>query len=75
MDALGIQMALFGGFDWGARTANIIAAIWPERCKGMVSTNGYLIGAPDHRVMPLPSEALQRYWYQYYFTTDHAPSG
>ena len=58
------------GFDWGARTANIIAALWPERCKAMVSVSGYLIGSPEANKMPLPPEAEFEWWYQYYFATE-----
>ena len=66
MDALKIQKATIGGFDWGARTANIIAALWPERCKAMVSVSGYLIGSQESGKMPLPPKAELQWWYQYY---------
>src|ERR1700722_12816149 len=69
MDALKIDKATIGGFDWGARTANIIAALWPERCKGMVSVSGYLIGNQEAGKMPLPPQAELQWWYQYYFAT------
>jgi pimeloyl-ACP methyl ester carboxylesterase len=57
MDALKIEKAILAGYDWGARTANIIAALWPERCKAMVSVSGYLIGSPESNKMPLPPKA------------------
>jgi pimeloyl-ACP methyl ester carboxylesterase len=57
MDALGIDRAILGGFDWGARTANVVAALWPERCKAMVSVSGYLIGSPEANKQPLPPTA------------------
>lgn len=75
MDALGIQKAIIGGFDWGARTANIIAALWPERCKAMVSVSGYLIGSPAANKKPLPPKAELTWWYQYYFATDRGRAG
>lgn len=70
MDVLKITKAIIGGFDWGARTANIIAALWPERCKAMVSVSGYLIGSPESNKMPLPPKAEFLWWYQYYFATE-----
>jgi pimeloyl-ACP methyl ester carboxylesterase len=75
MDALKIQKAIIAGFDWGARTANIIAASWPERCKAMVSVSGYLIGSQETGRMPLPPKAELQWWYQYYFATERGPSG
>ena len=75
MDALKIDKAIIGGFDWGARTANIIAALWPERCKGMVSVSGYLIGSPAANKAPLPPEAEFEWWYQFYFATDRGRAG
>ncbi len=75
MDALKIKKAIIGGFDWGARTANIIAALWPERCKAMVSVSGYLIGSPESNKMPLPPEAELEWWYQYYFSTERGRLG
>jgi len=75
MDALKIQKALIGGFDWGARSANIVAALWPERCKGHVSVSGYLIGNQKAGAMPLrPQDELQ-WWYQYYFATERGRAG
>ena len=65
MDALNIQKATFGGFDWGARTANIIAALWPERCKATVSVSGYLIGGQEAGKVPLPPKAELQWWYQF----------
>ena len=70
MDALRIKQAVIGGFDWGARTANIIAALWPERCKAMVSVSGYLIGSQEAGKVPLPPKAELQWWYQYYFATE-----
>jgi pimeloyl-ACP methyl ester carboxylesterase len=75
MDALEIDRAILGGFDWGARTANIIAALWPERCKAMVSVSGYLIGSPDANQRPLPPAAELAWWYQYYFATERGRTG
>ena len=75
MDALKIEKATIGGFDWGARTANIIAALWPERCKAMVSVSGYLIGNQQAGKMPLPPEAELQWWYQYYFATQRGRDG
>jgi pimeloyl-ACP methyl ester carboxylesterase len=75
MDALEIQKAIIGGFDWGARTANIIAALWPERCKAMVSVSGYLIGSPEANKRPLPPKAELAWWYQYYFATERGRAG
>jgi pimeloyl-ACP methyl ester carboxylesterase len=75
MDALKIGKATIGGYDWGARTANIIAALWPERCKAMVSVSGYLIGSPEANRMPLPPKAELEWWYQYYFATERGRAG
>jgi pimeloyl-ACP methyl ester carboxylesterase len=75
MDALKIQKATIGGFDWGARTANIIAALWPERCKALVSVSGYLIGSQEAGKMPLPPKAELQWWYQYYFATERGRVG
>jgi pimeloyl-ACP methyl ester carboxylesterase len=75
MDALKIQKAVIGGFDWGARTANIVAALWPERCKAMVSVSGYLIGSPAANRKPLPPKAELDWWYQFYFATDRGRAG
>jgi pimeloyl-ACP methyl ester carboxylesterase len=75
MDVLGIDKATFGGFDWGARTSNIVAALWPDRVKAMVSVSGYLIGAQDAGHMPLPPDAEYQWWYQYYFATDRGRAG
>jgi pimeloyl-ACP methyl ester carboxylesterase len=75
MDALKIEKATIGGFDWGARTANIIAALWPERCKAMVSVSGYLIGSQEANKMPLPPSAELQWWYQYYFATERGRAG
>jgi pimeloyl-ACP methyl ester carboxylesterase len=75
MDAMKIGKAVIGGFDWGARTANIIAALWPERCKAMVSVSGYLVGTPEANKMPLPPQAEFEWWYQYYFATERGRIG
>ena len=75
MDALKIDQAIFGGFDWGARTVNIIAALWPERCKAMVSVSGYLIGSQEANKAPLPPKAELTWWYQFYFATDRGYAG
>jgi pimeloyl-ACP methyl ester carboxylesterase len=75
MDALKIDKALIGGCDWGARTANIIAALWPERCKAMVSVSGYLIGSPAANEAPLPPQAEFAWWYQFYFATERGRAG
>jgi pimeloyl-ACP methyl ester carboxylesterase len=75
MDALAIPRAVIGGCDWGARTANIVAALWPERCKAMVSVSGYLIGSPAANRRPLPPRAEQSWWYQFYFATERGQIG
>jgi pimeloyl-ACP methyl ester carboxylesterase len=75
MDALGIERATVAGCDWGARTANIVAALWPERCKAMVSVSGYLIGNQKLGMVPLPPKAELQWWYQYYFATDRGRAG
>lgn len=75
MDALGIDKGIVGGCDWGARTANIVAALWPERCRGMVSVSGYLIGSREANRMPLPPGAEHQWWYQYYFATERGRLG
>ncbi|NTF83673.1 alpha/beta hydrolase [Agrobacterium rhizogenes] len=75
MDALKIPKAILGGFDWGARTANILAALWPERCKALVSVSGYLIGSQEANKMPLPPKAELQWWYQYYFATERGQEG
>jgi len=75
MDALKIEKATLAGFDWGARTANIVAALWPERCKAMVSVSGYLIGSQQAGKMPLPPKAELQWWYQFYFATERGREG
>ena len=75
MDALKLQKAIIAGFDCGARTANIIAALWPERCKAMVSVSGYLIGSQASNEVPLPPKAELAWWYQYYFATERGRAG
>ena len=75
MDALGIRKAVVAGFDWGARTANIMAVLWPERCKALVSVSGYLIGSQAGNAKPLaPAQELQ-WWYQFYFATERGKAG
>ncbi|HEY9908027.1 MAG TPA: alpha/beta hydrolase [Thermosynechococcaceae cyanobacterium] len=75
MDALKIEQAIIGGFDWGARTANIMAALWPKRCKALVSVSGYLIGNPEVNQMPLLPQAELQWWYQFYFATERGRAG
>jgi pimeloyl-ACP methyl ester carboxylesterase len=75
MDALKIQRALIGGFDWGARTADIIAALWPERCQALVSVSGYLIGSQKANEAPLSPPAELAWWYQFYFATERGRAG
>ena len=75
LDALKIEQAVIGGFDWGARTANIVAALWPERCKALVSVSGYLIGSQAANRMPLPPKAELDWWYQFYFATERGRAG
>jgi pimeloyl-ACP methyl ester carboxylesterase len=75
MDALRIEKALIAGCDWGARTANILAALWPERVNAMVSVSGYLIGSQELNKMPLPPKAELQWWYQYYFATERGRVG
>jgi pimeloyl-ACP methyl ester carboxylesterase len=66
MDALGIQQAILAGFDWGARSADIVAALWPDRCRALVSVSGYLIGSQAANQAPLPPQAELAWWYQFY---------
>ncbi len=75
MDALKIDKAILAGFDWGARTADIMAALWPERCKALVSVSGYLIGSQAAGKAPLPPKAEFQWWYQFYFATDRGRDG
>jgi pimeloyl-ACP methyl ester carboxylesterase len=75
MDALTIEKAVLAGFDWGARSADIVAALWPKRCEGLVSVSGYLIGSQESGKVPLPPEAELQWWYQYYFATDRGRAG
>src|SRR5215207_137829 len=75
MDALDIRKAILAGYDWGARTANIIAALWPERCKAMVSVNGYLINNRERNKLPLPPKVENGWWYQFYFATERGRAG
>ena len=75
MDALHVETATLAGFDWGARTAAIVAALWPDRCTGLVSVSGYLIGSQAAGATPLPPEAELQWWYQFYFSTDRGRAG
>jgi pimeloyl-ACP methyl ester carboxylesterase len=75
LDALKIERAIVAGFDWGARTADIMAALWPERCKALVSVSGYLIGSQAANRAPLPPKAEQQWWYQFYFATERGAAG
>jgi pimeloyl-ACP methyl ester carboxylesterase len=75
LDALEVDRAVVAGFDWGARTADIVAALWPERCSGLVSVSGYLIGSQDAGRQPLPPAAELQWWYQYYFATERGRDG
>ncbi|WP_443025511.1 alpha/beta fold hydrolase [Sphingomonas sp. PB4P5] len=75
MDALKLEKALVAGFDWGARTACIVAALWPQRCDGLVSVSGYLIGSQRAGTMPLPPKAELAWWYQFYFATERGRAG
>jgi pimeloyl-ACP methyl ester carboxylesterase len=75
MDALKIQKAILAGFDWGARSANIVAALWPDRCRALVSVSGYLIGSQAAGKVPLPPAAELQWWYQFYFATERGRAG
>jgi pimeloyl-ACP methyl ester carboxylesterase len=75
LDALGVKRAIVAGFDWGARTADIMAALWPERCKALVSVSGYLIGSQQANRAPLPPSAELQWWYQFYFATERGRAG
>jgi pimeloyl-ACP methyl ester carboxylesterase len=75
MDALKIEKATLAGFDWGARSADIVAALWPERCTALVSVSGYLIGSQEAGKMPLPPPAELQWWYQFYFATERGRAG
>jgi len=75
MDGLGIEKAVLGGFDWGARSADVVAALWPDRCQALVSVSGYLIGSQAANEAPLPPRAEYTWWYQYYFATERGRAG
>ena len=75
MDALKVEKATLAGFDWGARTADIVAALWPTRCNALVSVSGYLIGSQDSGKLPLPPPAESQWWYQFYFATERGRAG
>ena len=75
MDALSIERAILAGFDWGGRSADIVAAVWPDRCSGLVSVSGYLIGSQQATAAPLPPRAELAWWYQFYFATERGRAG
>jgi pimeloyl-ACP methyl ester carboxylesterase len=75
MDALKLETAILAGFDWGARTADIVAALWPARCRALVSVSGYLIGSQETGKLPLPPSAELQWWYQFYFATERGRAG
>jgi pimeloyl-ACP methyl ester carboxylesterase len=75
MDALGIERAILAGFDWGARSADVVAALWPDRCQALVSVSGYLISSQAAGSAPLPPRAELAWWYQYYFATERGRDG
>jgi pimeloyl-ACP methyl ester carboxylesterase len=75
LDALKIDKAIIAGFDWGARSADIVAVLWPERCKALVSVSGYLIGSHEAGKLPLPPKAELQWWYQFYFATERGRIG
>lgn len=75
MDALKIGKAIVAGYDWGARTADILAALWPARCKALVSVSGYLVGSQEQNAAPIPPKGEQQWWYQYYFATARGEAG
>jgi pimeloyl-ACP methyl ester carboxylesterase len=75
LDALKIEKAIFAGYEWGARTADIIAALWPERCKALVAISGYIITNLKTQQLPLPPQAELGWWYQYYFSTERGRRG
>ena len=75
MDALKIDKATLAGFDWGGRTADIVSALWPERCTALVAVSGYLIGSQEAGKMPLPPQAELQWWYQFYFATERGREG
>lgn len=70
MDALRIEKAVLAGFDWGARSAAVVAALWPERCRALVSVGGYLVVDLVANLKPLAAAAEHNWWYQYYFATE-----
>lgn len=75
LDALHIERAVIAGYDWGARTACIMAALWPQRCLGLLSVNGYIVNNLAANLRPLPAQAEHGWWYQYYFATDRGREG
>ena len=75
MDALKIKKAIIAGFDWGARSADVVAALWPERCKALVAVSGYGLSGPEANKAPLPPAAEYQWWYQFYFATERGALG
>jgi pimeloyl-ACP methyl ester carboxylesterase len=75
MDALEIEKAILAGYDWGSRTADIIAVLWPHRCQALISVTGYLITNRESNKLPLPPSAERAWWYQYYFATERGKHG
>jgi pimeloyl-ACP methyl ester carboxylesterase len=75
MDVLGIKQAILAGYDWGSRTADIIAAVWPDRVKALISVTGYLITNLAAQKLPLPPKAENAWWYQFYFDTERGMLG
>jgi len=75
MDALGIRRAVFAGYDWGGRAACVGAALWPERCAGLVSVNGYLIQDIAKALLPAAPDREVAFWYQWYFQTERGRAG
>ena len=73
--AIKVDKAILAGYDWGARNADIVAALWPDRVKGLVSVSGYLIGSQEAGRQPLPPKAELQWWYQYYFATERGREG
>jgi pimeloyl-ACP methyl ester carboxylesterase len=75
MDALKIESAILAGFDWGGRGADIVAVLWPQRCKALTSVSGNLIGSQESGKVPLPPAAELQWWCQYHFATQRGRDG